>query len=182
MTSSSDTDFNLGQYHWVALLTPSRTSTLASWFTGWISCGGQVVLNASAAFAAGLEMQALITANHPDSYLPQRWQGMLFYWLVLIYAMVVNLWGSKILPHTNIVSGMVVFVIFYLFLLYFHLLMSIGVIHIVALIAIVVVLGVMAEKNDAYFVFAQVTNTSGWESDGVSWLVGLLSTVYPFLG
>lgn len=61
-------------------------------------------------------------------------------------------------------------------------LISIGVIHIVAFIAIVVVLGVMAEKNDGYFVFAEVTNNSGWTSGGVSWLVGLLSTVYPFLG
>lgn len=59
---------------------------------------------------------------------------------------------------------------------------SIGVIHIVAIIAIVVVLGVMAEKNGAYLVFAKVTNASGWESDRISWLVGLLSTVYLFLG
>lgn len=45
-----------------------------------------------------------------------------------------------------------------------------------------VVLGVMAPKHTAHFVFAEVTNTSGWTPTGVSWLVGLLSTVYPFLG
>lgn len=45
-----------------------------------------------------------------------------------------------------------------------------------------VVLGVMAPKHDAHFVFVEVTNNSGWSNDGVSWLVGLLSTVYPFLG
>lgn len=76
-----------------------------SWFTGWISCGGQIVLTASAAFAAGLQFQALITLNNPDSYIPERWQGMLFYWLVLVYSLAVNLWGSKIIPHTNMVSG-----------------------------------------------------------------------------
>jgi choline transport protein len=40
----------------------------------------------------------------------------------------------------------------------------------------------MAPKHTAHFVFAEVTNSSGWSRTGVSWLVGLLSTVYPFLG
>lgn len=94
-----------GQYHWVAVLAPQNTRVIASWFTGWISIGGQIVLTASAAFAAGLQLQGLITLNHPDSYVPQRWQGMLFYWLVLVYAAAVNIWGSKILPHANLASG-----------------------------------------------------------------------------
>jgi choline transport protein len=45
-----------------------------------------------------------------------------------------------------------------------------------------VVMGVMAPKHDAHFVFVEFSNTSGWASDGTSWLVGLLSTIYPFLG
>jgi choline transport protein len=57
-----------------------------------------------------------------------------------------------------------------------------GIVHVVALVAIVVVLAVMAPKNTAKFVFTETSNQSGWSSDGVSWLVGLLSTVYPFLG
>lgn len=44
------------------------------------------------------------------------------------------------------------------------------------------VLGAMAPKHDADFVFVDVTNSSGWSNQGVSWLIGLLSTVYPFLG
>jgi choline transport protein len=57
-----------------------------------------------------------------------------------------------------------------------------GVIHVIGFVTIVVVLGVMAPKNTASFVFTEVTNSSGWANDGVSWLVGLLSAVYPFLG
>lgn len=30
--------------------------------------------------------------------------------------------------------------------------------------------------------FVETSNSSGWSNDGVSWLVGLVSTVYPFLG
>lgn len=54
--------------------------------------------------------------------------------------------------------------------------------HVVGFVAIVAVLGVMSPKKSAGYVFATFSNTSGWENNGVSWLVGLLSTVYPFLG
>lgn len=150
-----------GQYHWVAELAPSKHRLAASWFTGWISIGGQIVLTASAAFAGGLQYQAMITLNNPDSYIPTRWQGMLFYWLVLAYSLMVNIWGSKVLPHTNLASG---------------------VLHIAGFLAIVVTLGVLAPKHDAHYVFVEVQNSSGWSSDGVAWLVGLISSVYPFLG
>lgn len=86
---------------------------------------------------------------------------MLFYWAVLVYAMVMNIWGSKALPHANLIAG---------------------VIHVTAFVAIVIVLGVMSKKNTASFVFTEFSNNSGWPSDGISWLVGLLSAVYPFLG
>ncbi|KAF5520931.1 Choline transport protein [Colletotrichum aenigma] len=149
-----------GQYHWVAALCPPKTRSLAAFTTGWISVGGLTVFCASAAFAAGLQTQALIILND-DSYVPQRWQGMLFYWAVLLYSSALNIWGSKMLPHANMISG---------------------VIHVVAFIAILIVLGVMASKNTSSFVFTEFVNSSGWTNDGVSWLVGLISAVYPFLG
>ncbi|CAH0023191.1 unnamed protein product [Clonostachys rhizophaga] len=149
-----------GQYHWTAALAPPSTKSFAAFATGWISVGGQTILTASAAFAAGLQFQACITLNH-DDYVPERWQGMLFYWAVLVYALVMNIWGFKLLPHVNIVSG---------------------VIHISGFLAILVTLGVMSEKNTAAFVFTEFQNNSGWTSDGISWLVGLQSAVYPFLG
>ncbi|KAF2794838.1 amino acid permease [Melanomma pulvis-pyrius CBS 109.77] len=149
-----------GQYHWVAALSPPSTRSVAAWSTGWINIGGQITLTASAAFAAGLQTQSLIILND-DSYVPQRWQGLLFYWSILIYAAALNIWGSRLLPTANLLSG---------------------VLHIVGFFTILIVLGVMAPKNTSSFVFTEVTNRSGWSSDGVSWLVGLLSAVYPLLG
>jgi hypothetical protein len=93
-----------GQYHWVAALSPASSRAASSWFTGWINVGGQIVLTASAAFAAGLQLQALIILND-DSYIPARWQGLLFYWLILLYAAAVNIWGSRMLPTANLLSG-----------------------------------------------------------------------------
>ena len=152
---------HIGQYHWVACLSPTSKRAVASWFTGWISVGGQIVLTASAAFAAGLQMVGMINLNHPD-FVAQRWQGMLCYWFILAYVLALNVWGSRILPHVNIAAG---------------------VLHVVGFVVITIILGVMTEeKHTAAYVFTEVSNTSGWQSDGISWLVGLLSTVYPFLG
>ncbi|OAQ63673.1 amino acid/polyamine transporter I [Pochonia chlamydosporia 170] len=149
-----------GQYHWVAALCPGSSKTVAAYTTGWISVGGQIVFTASAAFAAGLQIQALIVLNNA-SYVPTRWQGMLLYWAVLTYAFVLNVYGMKVMPHVNIVSG---------------------VIHVAGFVGIIVTLGVMSEKASAENVFVDFVNSSGWTNDGVSWLIGLISAVYPFLG
>lgn len=150
-----------GQYHWVAALSPQNTRTLASWYTGWTNIGGQILLTASAGFLGGLQLQALITVNNPD-YVGQRWQGMLFYWLILAYSFVMNAWGSKLNPTVNLASG---------------------VLHVAGFVCIVCVLGaISAPKHTAHYVFVETSNSTGWQSDGVAWLIGLLSTVYPFLG
>lgn len=86
---------------------------------------------------------------------------MLFYWLVIAYSTAINIWGVRILPHTNLASG---------------------VLHIVGFIVVTVVIGAMSDKHSAHYVFVEVTNSSGWSNDGIAWLVGLLSSVYPFLG
>ncbi|RYP09169.1 hypothetical protein DL764_001440 [Monosporascus ibericus] len=148
-----------GQYHWVAALCPAAARSAASWITGWISIGGQIVLTASAAFAAGLQAQSLIILN--SNYAPTRWQGMLFYWAVLAYAAVLNIWGARLMPHVNLVMGIT---------------------HIVAFVGIIVTISAMSSKNTTSFVFTEVVNSSGWGSTGVSWLVGLQSAVYPLLG
>ncbi|WQF85697.1 Putative amino acid/polyamine transporter I [Colletotrichum destructivum] len=154
----SNQRFPPGQYHWVAALSPPRSRCLAALTTGWVSVGGLIVFCASAAFAAGLQTQFLIIMNE-DSYIPQRWQGLLFYLAILLYAGVMNIWGSQLLPHANMISDQ-------------------GVIHVAGFVALLIVLGVMAPKNAPSFVFTEFVNSSGWSNDGVSWLVGLISAVY----
>lgn len=86
----------------------------------------------------------------------------MFYWLVLAYSLVINVYGSRILAQSNIGAG---------------------VLHVIGFVIIVVILGFMTkDKHTASYVFTDFSNTSGWQSNGVSWLVGLLSTIYPFLG
>ncbi|CAH0023117.1 unnamed protein product [Clonostachys rhizophaga] len=144
----------VGQYHWVTALFPGRGKKIMSWLTGWISIGGQIVFTASAAFAGGLMIQGLIILNDAD-YAPQRWHGLFLYWAVLVYALVMNTLGYRRLSSANLIAGFVV---------------------------ILVTLGVKSEKNTAASVFTEFSNVTGWQSDGIAWLIGLTSTVFPFLG
>ena len=137
------------------------------------------MFTASAAFAAGLQLQALVTMNNLDTYVPTRWQGMLFYWLILAYSAAVNIFGSKVLPHTNTAAGKTRRLVIDPRVMTDR---QIGILHMVGFIAVVGVLGAMSSKHSATYVFTEFSNTSGWGNDGVSWLVGLLSAVYPFLG
>lgn len=144
----------------MAALAPVSSRRVASYSTGWISLGAQIIFTTSACFAAGLQLQALIILNNPG-YVPERWHAMLLVWAVLAYSAAVNIYGPKLLPHLNLASGVV---------------------HIAGFAAVVVVLGVMSTKASAAFVFVEVTNSSGWASPGASWLIGLISAIYPFLG
>ncbi len=72
--------------------------------TGWISVGGQIVFTASAAFSAALMTNALVVLDH-ESYIPQRYQGMLFYWAVLLCAGVGNIYAMGAMPKMNLLSG-----------------------------------------------------------------------------
>jgi choline transport protein len=107
---------------------------------------------------------------------------MLFYWVVLAYAIAMNTFGMRLLPHMNTASGRLN--------AFFCTTISasngadtfLGIIHVAAFVAIVIALGVTSKKNSSEFVFTEFVNNSGWKSDGVAWLVGLQSTVYPFLG
>lgn len=163
-----------GQYHWVAALAPPQNRKAASWFTGWISVGGQICLTASAAFAGGLQLRGLISINN-DSYVPTQWQGMLFYWAVLVYALVTNLMGTTPLSVMNLASGKLAIVRRFVA-------DDTGVLHIAGFIALTAVIGAMSEKHSAHYVFVETANSTGWSSDGLAWMIGMLSTVYPFLG
>ncbi|RYC80538.1 hypothetical protein BFJ63_vAg16575 [Fusarium oxysporum f. sp. narcissi] len=149
-----------GQYHWVTALFPGRGKKIMSWLTGWISIGGQIVFTASAAFSAALMIQGLIIL-HNTNYSPERWHGLLLYWAVLTCALLMNTFGYRSLSGANLVAGFI---------------------HIVGFIVIFVTLGVKSEKNTTASVFTTLSNVTGWQSDGIAWLTGLISTVFPFLG
>ena len=59
---------------------------------------------------------------------------------------------------------------------------SILVLHIVGFFAIIIPLWVLAPRNSAKMVFTEFQNLGGWSSQGLSFMVGLLSPIYTLLG
>jgi choline transport protein len=49
-------------------------------------------------------------------------------------------------------------------------------------VTMIVLLACTSPKHSASYVFTNFSNTSGWKSNGVAFCVGLLSTVYGFIG
>jgi choline transport protein len=106
-------------------------------------------------------VQGLIILNDP-TYVPKRWHGTLLYWAVLALALVVNIFGIRILPQVQNLSM---------------------VLHVVLFIVLfVIILVVSPTKNSASFVFTDFENESGWSNNGVAWCIGMLSSAYVMVG
>jgi len=148
------------QYHWTYMFAPTKAAAFITWMQGWITVFAWQATVTSVTFLTATQIQGLIILNYPE-YEPQRWHGTLIMWAYLGVQFVTNVWGIRLLPVVEMIGG---------------------VCHIVFFILILVVLVVLAPKSSADFVFTQFINEGGWESNGVSWCIGLLTVVYCFVG
>lgn len=105
-------------------------------------------------------IQGLIVLNNPD-YEPQRWQGTLLFYAMILASLVFNTILVRWLPH---VERLVL------------------VIHIGGFFAVLIPLVHLAPHGSASDVFTRFENGGGWSSQGLSFFVGLVTGVYAFLG
>ena len=127
---------------------------------GWITVFAWQANICSVANLTSNQIQALLVLNY-DSYTPERWQGTLLFWAVVIVAGFINVFGVRILPHLETLMG---------------------VLHICLWFAFFIPLVYLSPQNSASFVFTHFENSSGWKSNGVSWCIGLLTSAFPFVG
>lgn len=149
-----------GQYHWVSEFAPPKYQQFLSYVVGWMSTLSWQAGNASGSFLTGTIIQALLVINHP-SYEPQRWQGTLFVFAMVLVLYIVNVWGAQMWP--LIQNGLLV-------------------LHILAFFAVIITLWVMAPHQSAKAVFTEFTNSGGWSSMGLSLMVGQITAIYSLLG
>lgn len=150
-----------GQYHWVALLAPTRYAILFSWFAGWITAFMRIAVTASVAFLAATMIQGLVILNYPETYIPQQWHGTMMYWAVTLVIVLINIFGIRIFPHLETLAL---------------------ILHVIFFFCILVPLVHLAPRSSTDFVFHSFANNGGWKSDGVSWCIGLLTSTYAFSG
>jgi choline transport protein len=114
---------------------------------------------AAGPFLVGTIIQALITVNNPN-YIPENWQGTLLIWAATIPLFIVNVWGSRAMPMIqNIMLG----------------------VHVLGFLAVILTLWILSPRNEARVVFTQFTNGGGWNSMGLSLMVGQISAIYGLI-
>lgn len=127
---------------------------------GWISTFARLSIFASASFVVSQILQGVLILNI-ENYEPLRWHGTLLYWMVILFATLVNILGIRVFPHIETAA--------FLF-------------HICFFFVLLVPLVYLTPQSSSGFVFADFENAGGWSSNGVSWCLGLLTSGWCFVG
>lgn len=127
---------------------------------GWVTVIGWQAGQASVAFLAASMIQGLAILNFP-SYNATRWQGTLIFYGVIAFIVFINTYLARWLPK---IEGMIL------------------ILHILGFFAILIPLVYLAPHGSAHDVFATFINSGGWNTKGLSWFVGLITSVFSFLG
>lgn len=144
-----------------AALLPTGQHDGLTLMSGWLTVAGWQALVASGAYLCATLIQALIILNHP-SYNFQAWHGTLLFWAVLVVAVLVNTVVSSMLPK---IEGLIL------------------ILHILGFFAVLIPLVYMSpSKGSAKDVFTVFLNQGGWSSQGLSFFIGLMGSVFSFLG
>ena len=102
----------------------------------------------------------MIILNYPD-YEAQRYQGTLIMYAVLLVAVLFNTYLGS---HLAVVEAVILFI------------------HVFGLFVVLIPLIHLAPHSSPHDVFAQFLGSAGYDNLGLSFFVGLLTAVYPFVG
>jgi choline transport protein len=148
-----------GQYHWTFLFAPKSCRNFLSFITGWQSVLSWQACLASAAYLGGTIIQGLLVLNYPN-YNFKRWHGTLLLYAVIFVALLFNTYLAKQLPK---VEGAVL------------------IIHVVGFFGVLITLVYLAPHGSPHDVFVLFLNNGGYDK-GTSFFVGLITTVFAFVG
>ena len=149
-----------GQFNWVAELSPPSCSKFLSYVTGWVTFISWQAALASVAFIGGTEIQGLLVLNSPN-YNFQRWHGTLLYYAIIGFGIIINTFLARMLPK---VEG------------------AVFIVHVMGFFCILIPLAYLGPHNSATDVFATFSNTGGWSNTGLSFFVGLPTSMFTFVG
>lgn len=135
-------------------------SKFLSYLTGWITVIAWQAATGSAVLLCGQMIQGLAVLNFPD-YVPQRWQATLIFYAVITLTLFVNTYLARILPKIEAL---------------------ILVIHIVGFFGILIPLVYLAPKGNTSDVFNSFFNLGEWQTKGLSFFVGAVTTMFAFIG
>lgn len=115
---------------------------------------------ASSAFLGGTLVQGLLVLNYP-SYVFQQWHGTLLFYAIIAVALLINTVLAKRLPEIEAI---------------------IFIVHVLGFFGIFIALLVFAPHGNAKEVFTVFSNSGGWSPTGLSFFVGLTTSMFAFIG
>lgn len=121
--------------------------------------GWQAAL-ASAIYVTATLIQGVAILTRPD-YTPQPWHAVLLFWATVLWAVLINSVISSLLPKFE---GLIL------------------VLHIFGFFAILVPLVFLGPHADAAYVFTAFNNGGNWPTKGLSFMIGLIGSVFAFGG
>lgn len=116
---------------------------------------------ASLAFLSGGLIQGMLVLNYPDTYVFQKWHGTLLLYGVIAVTLVINTYLAAWMPK---IEGL-------MFIL-----------HILGFFGILIPLVYLGPHGSVKDVFQNFQNLGEWNTQGLSFFVGIATSVYAFLG
>ncbi|KAI9806136.1 MAG: hypothetical protein M1833_004543 [Piccolia ochrophora] len=147
-----------GQYFWANELAPKKYANFASYLTGWFAWAGSIFTSASVALAVGGALVGCYQLSHPELVVEQ-WMVVVGYEVVNAFCWFFNCYG-KVLPTIAKVTLTTSLVSFFVIL--------------------VAVPASAPQHQSATFVFATFFNQTGWNQNGMAFIVGLINTNWAF--
>lgn len=144
------------QVHWTYVLAPVGYKKVLSFITGILSCAAWIFASFSSTYVAGSFIFSLVQVYHPD-FIPSNWQFYLVYCAIILTGYSINAFSVVIIPY--ITNSLV------------------GVINIGTLFILITLLVKANPKQSADFVFKDIINETGWNSNGVVFFLGLLPSI-----
>ena len=121
--------------------------------------GWQATL-ASSAYLTGSLIQGLLILTQPN-YVPKNWHATLLFWAIIAFGVIITTAASWLLPKFE---GLIL------------------IIHIMGFFGIMITLLTLGPHENAKDVFTTFINKGGWDSQGLSFCIGMMGTVYAFVG
>ncbi|KAF2872028.1 amino acid/polyamine transporter I [Massariosphaeria phaeospora] len=149
-----------GQYHWVATLAPAYCRNFLAYLTAWLTTAAWQVMAASTGYLLATLLQGMMVMSRPD-HVPKPWHTILLMWAIMTFAVLMNSITSRTLARFE---GLV-----FIF-------------HIVGFFAVLIPLVYLAPHGEPSAVFTTFLNLGGWDSQTVSFFVGLPASAASLMG
>ncbi|KAJ8131747.1 hypothetical protein O1611_g1876 [Lasiodiplodia mahajangana] len=151
-----------GQYHWVSILSPPSMQQFLGYITGWLQLTGWQAIVSSAGLLTGTMIQSLVVLTHPEYRdRMQNWHGTFISWGVILLNFIIN--TSFNTAFAKLEGFAFIF-------------------HILGFFAVLLPLVVLSEHGTAKDVFDTFLNLGDWQTQGLSFSIGIAGTVFALLG